>query len=213
MVTGIGWSGEATRFVWNARAQKWRAGRRPKERRSTVTLEIPKNIKFLKASHRHKHLERGVQNRINESLHQQGYRLAITSIGHGANPGDLLYARAAGPYAGGACAARPPDRRDRPIRNWCTYHCHVRRRSEPASTVSSSNWPDGLARRAQTRRRAAQAGYSRRSRECMPMPMCMNMLCMCMNMLCMCMKHAVHVLCMNMRCMCAYHVRMHHFDS
>ena len=93
MVTGIGWSGEAARFVWNARAQKWRAGRRPKERRSTVTLEIPKNIKFLKASHRHKHLERGVQNRINESLHQQGYRLAITSIGHGANPGDLLYAR------------------------------------------------------------------------------------------------------------------------
>ena len=108
MVTGIGWSGEATRFVWNARAQKWRAGRRPKERRSTVTLEIPKNVKFLKTSHRHKHLERGVQNRINESLHQQGYRLAITSIGHGANPGDLLYARAAGPYAGGACQATGP---------------------------------------------------------------------------------------------------------
>ena len=89
-------------------AEMWRAGRRPKERRSTVTLEIPKNIKFLKASHRHKHLERGVQNRINESLHQQGYRLAITSIGHGANPGDLLYARAAGPYAGGACQATGP---------------------------------------------------------------------------------------------------------
>ena len=47
-----------------------------------------------------------MQNRINESLHQQGYRLAITSIGHGANPGDLLYARAAGPYAGGACQHR-----------------------------------------------------------------------------------------------------------
>ena len=31
MVTGIGWSGEAARFVWNARAQKWRAGRRPKD--------------------------------------------------------------------------------------------------------------------------------------------------------------------------------------
>ena len=39
MVTGIGWSGEAARFVWNAREQKWRAGRRPKERVSTVTLE------------------------------------------------------------------------------------------------------------------------------------------------------------------------------
>ena len=85
MVTGIGWSGEATRFVWNARAQKCggQVGAPKSEGLSTVTLEIPKNIKFLKTSHRHKHLERGVQNRINESLHQQGYRLAITSIGHG----------------------------------------------------------------------------------------------------------------------------------
>jgi len=148
MVTGIGWSGEASRFVWNAREQKWRAGRRPKERVSTVTLEdvwamppvagAPRvHILIVDAEgeegkilagrplpsprpelvlYEHKHLERGVQHRINESLHKQGYRLA-TSIGHGANPGDLLYARAAGPYAGGACQATGPTGPDRPIRN------------------------------------------------------------------------------------------------
>lgn len=72
----------------------------------------------------HKHLERGVQNRINESLHKQGYRLA-TSIGHGAKPGDLLYARAAGPYAGGACQATGPTGPDRPIVYEISAHTNV----------------------------------------------------------------------------------------
>ena len=45
MVTGIGWSGEATRFVWNARAQKCGG-----QVGAPKSEGLPSRLKFLKTS-------------------------------------------------------------------------------------------------------------------------------------------------------------------
>ena len=123
MVTGIGWSGEAARFTGNAREQKWRAGKRPKERVPVLTLEqVWKMPPVLGASRvdvlvvdaegeEAKILERPLPPPLPELILFEYKHLLlgpqasinaslerqgytlVSRVSHGRNPGDLLFAR------------------------------------------------------------------------------------------------------------------------